>query len=211
MRPISTPATLPEMTAKKIPAVAEDHQHQQGQADEYRGGGQIGDRQRALRPRPSTASSRRCRRARQTTRPPPSAGQRHQHERTVPISSAATAMPIAEAMLRGAGVPWNSPRHHRMIAWRRSSSSPPRADVGLVEVRPHTGDIADVVADVIGDNAEVAWIVLGNAGLDLADEIGADVGRLGEDAAADAGEQAIDDAPIEKPQTMAMSAMVPKR
>ena len=48
MRPISTPATLPEMTAKKISAVAEDDQHQQGQADENRRGGQIGDRQRAL-------------------------------------------------------------------------------------------------------------------------------------------------------------------
>jgi phosphoserine phosphatase len=35
----------------------------------------------------------------------------------------------------------------------------------------------------------VARVVLGDAGLDLADEVGADVGRLGVDAATDAGEQ----------------------
>jgi hypothetical protein len=36
--------------------------------------------------------------------------------------------------------------------------------------------------------ARVAGIVLGNAGLDLADQVGADVGALGEDAAAETGE-----------------------
>ena len=34
----------------------------------------------------------------------------------------------------------------------------------------------------------VARIVLGNAGFDLADQVGADVGALGEDAAAETGE-----------------------
>ena len=51
------------------------------------------------------------------------------------------------------------------------------------------GDVADVVADVVGDRGRVARVVLGDAGLDLADEVGADVGGLGVDAAADAGEQ----------------------
>ncbi len=60
--------------------------------------------------------------------------------------------------------------------------------VGLEQVGRHAGAVADVVADVVGDRRRVARIVLGDAGLDLADEIGADVGRLGEDAAAEPGE-----------------------
>ena len=50
------------------------------------------------------------------------------------------------------------------------------------------GAVADVVADVVGDRGRVAGIVLGDARLDLADEVGADVGRLREDAATETGE-----------------------
>jgi hypothetical protein len=64
-----------------------------------------------------------------------------------------------------------------------------RAAVGLVEVGAHAGDVADVVADVVRDGRGVARVVLGDAGLDLADEVGADVGGLGVDAAADTGEE----------------------
>ena len=60
--------------------------------------------------------------------------------------------------------------------------------VGLEQVGRHAGAVADVVADVVGDHRRVARIVLGDAGLDLADQVGADVGALGEDAAAEAGE-----------------------
>ena len=60
--------------------------------------------------------------------------------------------------------------------------------VGLEEVRGHARAVADVVADVVGDDRRVARIVLRNAGLDLADQVGADVRALGEDAAAQAGE-----------------------
>ena len=63
-----------------------------------------------------------------------------------------------------------------------------RHRIGLEQVGGHAGAIADVVADVVGDGRRVAGIVLGNAGLDLADEIGADVRALGEDAAAKTGE-----------------------
>ena len=63
------------------------------------------------------------------------------------------------------------------------------ADVGLEEVGTHAGDVADVVTDVVGDGGRVAGVVLGDARLDLADEVGADVSSLGVDAAADAGEQ----------------------
>ena len=60
--------------------------------------------------------------------------------------------------------------------------------VSLEEVRRHAGAVADVVADVVGDHRGVARVVLGDACFDLADEVGADVGRLGEDAAAESGE-----------------------
>ena len=60
--------------------------------------------------------------------------------------------------------------------------------VGLEQVGGHAGAVADVVAHVVGDHRRVARVVLGDAGLDLADEVGADVGALGEDAAAQAGE-----------------------
>ncbi len=57
--------------------------------------------------------------------------------------------------------------------------------VGLEQVGRHAGAVADVVADVVGDRRGVARIVLGDAGLDLADEVGADIGGLREDAAAE--------------------------
>ena len=61
--------------------------------------------------------------------------------------------------------------------------------VALEQVGGHAGAVADVVADVVGDRRRVARVVLGDPRLDLADEVGADVGGLGEDAAADAQEQ----------------------
>ncbi len=63
-----------------------------------------------------------------------------------------------------------------------------RHRIGLEQVGRHAGAVADVVADVVGDGRRVARIVLGNARFDLADEVGADVGALGEDAAAETGE-----------------------
>ena len=61
-------------------------------------------------------------------------------------------------------------------------------DIGLEQVGRHAGAVADIVADIVGDGRGVARIVLGDAGLDLADEIAADIGALGEDAAAETGE-----------------------
>ena len=63
-----------------------------------------------------------------------------------------------------------------------------RHRVGLEQVGRHAGAVADIVADVVGDGRRIARIVLRDAGLDLADEIAADVGALGEDAAAETGE-----------------------
>ena len=60
--------------------------------------------------------------------------------------------------------------------------------VRLEQVGSHAGAVADVVADVVGDHGRVARVVLGDAGLDLPDEVGADVGGLREDAAAETRE-----------------------
>ena len=62
-----------------------------------------------------------------------------------------------------------------------------RHRIGLEQVGRHSGASPDVIAD-IGDSGGMAGTVLGDAGLDLADEVAADVGPLGEDAAAEAGE-----------------------
>ena len=61
--------------------------------------------------------------------------------------------------------------------------------VALEQVGGHPGAVADVVADVVGDRRRVAGVVLGDALLDLAHQVGADVGRLREDAAAHPHEQ----------------------
>ena len=63
------------------------------------------------------------------------------------------------------------------------------ADVGLIQVSAHTGNVAYVVADVIGNGGGVARVVLGDTGFDLAHKVGADVRGLGVDTAADAGKQ----------------------
>ena len=60
--------------------------------------------------------------------------------------------------------------------------------IGFEKVGSHAGAIADIVADVVGDDGRVARIIFGNAGFDLTHEIGTDVGALGEDAAAETRE-----------------------
>ncbi len=60
--------------------------------------------------------------------------------------------------------------------------------VGLEQVGRHAGAVADVVAHVVGDHGRVARVVFGDACFDFADQVGADVSALGEDAAAETGE-----------------------
>ena len=61
--------------------------------------------------------------------------------------------------------------------------------VGLEQVGRHPGAVADVVADVVSDRGGVAGVVFGDARFHLAHQVAADVGRLGENAAADTHEQ----------------------
>ncbi len=60
---------------------------------------------------------------------------------------------------------------------------------GTEKIGAHTGDITDVVTDVIGNDGGVTGVILGNTGLDLADEIGTDIGSLGVDTATDSSEE----------------------
>ena len=64
-----------------------------------------------------------------------------------------------------------------------------RSRIALEEVGAHAGDVADIVAHVVGDGGRVAGVVLGDARLHLAHQVGAHVGGFGEDAPADPGEQ----------------------
>ena len=64
-----------------------------------------------------------------------------------------------------------------------------RADIALEEVGAHAGHVADVVAHVVGNHGRVAGIVFGDARFDLADQVRADIGRLGVDAATDTGKE----------------------
>ena len=83
-------------------------------------------------------------------------------------------------------------REQQALQAERGGAQDQRGDqrdrVGLEQVGGHARAVADVVADVVGDGGGVAGVVLGDALLDLADEVRADVGGLGEDAAADTHE-----------------------
>jgi hypothetical protein len=107
---------------------------------------------------------------------------------TVNAPAMAASMPNA-AIAAGRAAPAPGSRGRRTRKPASAIGSDDRAGVGLEQVRAHSGDVADVVADVVRDRRGVAGVVLGDAGLDLADEVGADVRGLGVDAAADTGEQ----------------------
>ena len=80
------------------------------------------------------------------------------------------------------------------IVGERERADQDRADqadgVGLKNVRRHAGAIAHVVAHVVRDRGRIARIVFVEIALDFAHEIGAHVGRLGVNAAAESREDA---------------------
>jgi hypothetical protein len=61
--------------------------------------------------------------------------------------------------------------------------------IGLEQVGGHTGTVTHVVAHVVGDGGGVSGVVFGNPGFDLAHQVGAHVGTLGEDTTAQTGER----------------------
>ena len=64
-----------------------------------------------------------------------------------------------------------------------------RSAIGLVEIGSHAGHVAHVVAHVIGDSRRVARVILRDTGLNLADQVGTDIGRFRIDTATDTGEE----------------------
>ena len=114
-------------------------------------------------------------------------------ETTRPIVASRTGKADARARAarsrrcrRRARAAWSVGDGHREAERHRGDD---RGDVALVDVCAHAGDVADVVTDVVGDDARVTGVVLGDVRFDLADDVGADVGGLGVDAAADAREE----------------------
>ena len=79
-------------------------------------------------------------------------------------------------------------RLHRHQQCAQQHRRDDRHRIGLEQVGRHARAVADVVADVVGDHRRIARVVFRDARLDLADEVGADVRALGEDAAAKARE-----------------------
>ncbi len=59
-----------------------------------------------------------------------------------------------------------------------------RRNVGIEQIRPHSGHVAHVITDIIGDNRGIARVVFGNAEFNLAAEVGAYIGGFGKNAAA---------------------------
>ena len=60
--------------------------------------------------------------------------------------------------------------------------------IGLEEIGRHARAVADIIPHVIRDDGGIPGIIFRDPGLDLADQIRADIGALGEDAAAQARE-----------------------
>ncbi len=90
-------------------------------------------------------------------------------------------------------IPAEKPSPARSAARASEAPEDHGADVlggrGLEQVGAAAGAVADVVAHQVGDHGRVARVVLGDARLHLAHQVGADVGRLGVDPAAQLGEQ----------------------
>ena len=63
------------------------------------------------------------------------------------------------------------------------------SNVAIEDVGAHASHVAHVVTDVVGDDSGVARIVLGDAELDLPNQVGGDIGRLRVDTAARLGQQ----------------------
>ncbi len=64
-----------------------------------------------------------------------------------------------------------------------------RAYVGFIQVGAHPGDVAHVVAHVVGDDCRVPRIVLRDPGLDFPHQVCTHIGGFGEDPATDTGKE----------------------
>ena len=65
------------------------------------------------------------------------------------------------------------------------------AAIRFVEVGAHSGNVADVIADVIRNRGGVTRIVFRDSGFDFTHEVGANIGGLRVNPATDAGEEGL--------------------
>jgi hypothetical protein len=112
----------------------------------------------------------------------------------IPMSETGGSQQQRQAHQGGAGVPFSHARSKvgevgHTQGRGNGDGGDHGAAVGLEDVRPHAGDVAHVVAHVVGDHARVARVVLRDAGFHLTHQIGTHVRTLGIDAAADPGEE----------------------
>lgn len=61
--------------------------------------------------------------------------------------------------------------------------------IGIKQIRSHTGHVAYIVPHVVSNDSRVAGIILRNAELHLAGEIGSHIRRFGKDASAGLGKE----------------------
>ena len=59
--------------------------------------------------------------------------------------------------------------------------------VGFKNIRSHSGAVAHIVADVIGDGGGIAGVIFFELGFDFAHEVGSHIGGFGIDSASEAG------------------------
>ncbi len=70
---------------------------------------------------------------------------------------------------------------------RQNHGGPNRYDIGFKQVSRHACTVADIIADIVGNHSRVAGIIFRNACFDLPHQVSANIGPLGENAAAKTG------------------------
>ena len=70
----------------------------------------------------------------------------------------------------------------RSVALERDSAERDRRnkrpEIGLVKIGAHTGNVSDIISDIVCDNGGVAGVILGNSRFNFSDKVGTDVLRL---------------------------------
>src|SRR5210317_403228 len=80
-------------------------------------------------------------------------------------------------------------QQHRACGRSDGDGCDNRTDIGFEDIRAHTGGITNAITNIVSDNAWVTWIVFGNTGFNLADQVRTDISGLGVDATTNTGKE----------------------
>ena len=96
-----------------------------------------------------------------------------------------------ETNSRGQDTKTGDPERQRdfFVRARQGSTGNDRTDKRFEQISTHTGNITDVVTNVIGNSGRVTGIIFRDVGFNLTDQISADVGSLGVNAPGDSRKQ----------------------